>query len=248
MCRDPVTIITVARNGFFFTRLLVEQVRENTRDRDFEIVVVDRGSRDGSRAWLRQQRDVRLLPFAQWRTRGHGHGEAAEHAVRRARFERIVLLDFDAHPMSPHWLVDSVDRLDAHHRLAGAVFADKHKGNPHGWYVHPHFMAFFKSDLGGLIVLRKVRGDDTDTGEEATIRMLVAGHGVIGHEIRFCKRLRVAHDRVPTEAGGVFHAWYSSRLENNEAAVIRETNGLVTRALYLEPLKNRLREAYGLSY
>lgn len=248
MCPEPVSIVTVARNGYFFLRLFVEKVREHTRDRAYEIIIVDRGSRDRSRRWIRGQPDLQLLSFAQWRTRGHGHGEAAERAVRRARYERIVLMDFDAHPLSSDWLRNSVDRLDDRNRLAGAVFIDKHKANPHGWYVHPHFMAFFRSDLNGLIVLRKDRGEDTDTGEEATIRVLNAGYNVIRHELRFCSDFAVGHDRVPTVAGGVFHAWYSSRLENNEAEVIRETNGQITRASYLEPLKARLREAYGLAY
>jgi hypothetical protein len=53
---------------------------------------------------------------------------------------------------------------------------------------------------------------------------------------------------VPTVAGGVFHAWYSSRLENNEAELIRETNGAVTRANYLEPLLARLRAEYRLDF
>ena len=248
MCTDPVSIITVARNGFFFTRLLVEKLREHTIGRPYEIIVVDRGSRDGTREWLRAQQDVRLERYAHWRTRGHGHGEAAERAVRLAKYERIVLLDFDAHPLSPDWLAGSVDKLDAHYRLAGAVFVSKHKANPHGWYVHPHFMAFFKSDLGGLIALRKLRGEDTDTGEEATIRVMEAGRGIVQIPIEFCARFGVGHPRVPTVAGGVFHAWYSSRLENNEAEVIRETAGQVTRATYLDPLKARLREAYSLPY
>jgi hypothetical protein len=51
---------------------------------------------------------------------------------------------------------------------------------------------------------------------------------------------------VPTVAGGVFHAWYVSRLLHAEAEVIRETAGLVSRAGYLEPLQTRLRAAYGL--
>ena len=245
---EPVTIVTVALNGFFFTRLLVEKVREHTAGRAFEIIVVDRGSRDGSREWLREQPDVTLMRFAQWRTRGHGHGEAAERAIRTAKYERIVLMDFDAHPLSPDWLAQSVDKLDDQHRLAGAVFVQKHKGNPHGWYVHPHFMAFFKSDLGGLVVLRKMRGHDTDTGEEATIRVLDAGRGIVKLPLQLCERFAVGHPSVPTVSGGVFHAWYSSRLENNEAEVIRETQGRVTRATYLDPLKARLRADYGLTY
>lgn len=216
-------------------------------ERPYEIVVVDRGSRDGTRAWLRRQPDVRIVTRRHWWwQRGHRHGEAAEAGVRAARHARIVLLDSDAHPVDPDWLRSSVDRLDARHRLAGAVFRDHHRGNPHGWYIHPHFMAFFKADLGGLVVLRKLRGDDTDTGEEATIRVLAAGLDVVGHEIVFARDLSVGHPRVPTVAGGVFHCWYVSRLIRNEPEVVRETDGAVTRAGYLEPLIARLRQAYGL--
>jgi hypothetical protein len=108
-------------------------------------------------------------------------------------------------------------------------------------------MAFRREDLGGLIVLRKLRGEATDTGEEATLRVLAAGREVVGHAIGGCPRFDVGHPHVPTMAGGVFHAWYVSRLLHDEEAVIRETQGLVSRARYLEPLVARLRAAYGLS-
>lgn len=245
----PVSVVTVTRDGLFFTRLLVERVRDYIGAREYEIVVVDRGSRDGTQAWLSAQPDVRVLTRRVWPwTRQHGHGEAAEVGVRAARHARIVLLDSDAHPVEADWLRGSVDRLDERHRLAGAIFRDNHRGNPHGWYIHPHFMAFFKADLGKLVVLRKVRGEATDTGEEATLRMLSAGYAVIGHDIAFCPSFDVGHRRVPTIAGGVFHAWYVTRLSHMEAEVLRETDGQVSRASYLEPLIARLRQAYQLSY
>lgn len=248
MTGHPVSIVTVTRDGLFFTRLLVERIRALIGDRAYEIIVVDQGSRDGSLDWLRTQPDVRLLRHRRWFRRGHRHGEAAEAGVRAAGHEHIVLLDSDAHPVDPDWLRSSVDRLDDRHPLAGAVFRSPHRGNPHGWYIHPHFMAFRRRDLGGLVVLRKLRGEDTDTGEEATLRVLDAGLGVIGHEIAFCGAFDVGHPRVPTVAGGVFHAWYVSRLLHTEAEVIGETAGLVSRAGYLEPLLARIRAAYGLPY
>ena len=57
----PVSIVTVSHDTFFFTRLLVEKVREFVGARSYEIIVVDRGSGDGTREWLAQQRDVRLV-------------------------------------------------------------------------------------------------------------------------------------------------------------------------------------------
>ena len=244
----PVSVITVTRDGLFFTRLLVERVRHFIGAREYEIIVVDQGSTDGTRAWLAAQPDVRVLRHRRWFGRAHQHGEAAEAGVRAARHARIVLLDSDAHPVAADWLDNSIDRLDDRHPLAGAVFRSPHRGNPHGWYVHPHFMAFRKADLGGLIVLTKQRGDDTDTGEEATLRVLAAGREVIGHDIVFSETFSVGHPRVPTVAGGVFHAWYVSRLLHHEPEVIRETEGQASRARYMTPLQDRLRAAYGLTF
>ena len=45
--------------------------------------------------------------------------------------------------------------------------------------------------------------------------------------------------------GGVFHAWYVTRLIRNEAEVIGETEGRVSRERYLTPLTARLVAAYG---
>ena len=239
----------MAADGLFWVRLLVERIRKLAGPRDYEILVVDRLSRDGTRRWLRQQPDIVILTRPHWPwQRGHRHGEMAEAAVRRARYDRVVLLDSDAHPVSPDWLEQSVDRLTDSVRLAGATFVDTHRGNPHGWYIHPHFMGFFKADLERLIVLRKRLGETTDTGEEATMLVLAAGLGVIKHPIQFCPEFDVGHPRVPTVAGGVFHAWYVSRLIHNEAEVVRETGGQVTRFTYLDPLMTRLRAHYRLEY
>jgi hypothetical protein len=242
-----VSIVTVSYDTFFFVRLLVEKVRELIGSRSYELIVVDRGSRDGTREWLNAQPDVRVIT-AKPNRRGHGHGEAAEFGAAETRYDHIVLLDSDAHPVAPTWLELTVDKLDAHHRLAGGIFHRVHKVNRHGWYIHPHFMAFHKSDLGENITLRKVRGQDLDTGEAATIRLLDAGLGVIGYPLEFCASFAVGHPHFPTVTAGVFHAWYGTRLGKDARTVGEETNGAVTDANYLEPLQARLRETYHLDY
>src|SRR5579863_10420784 len=118
MSLPTVSIVTVTCDSYFFTRLLVEKVREYVGPREYEILVVDRGSRDGTRQWLRAQPDVRLMIRWSWLTRGHGHGEAAEAGAVAARHERVVLIDSDAHPVSADWLSGTADRLDRHVRLA----------------------------------------------------------------------------------------------------------------------------------
>jgi glycosyltransferase involved in cell wall biosynthesis len=239
--------VTVSYDSFFFIRLLVEKVRELIGPRSYELIVVERGSRDGTREWLEAQPGVRLLAVKPNR-RGHGHGEAAELGAEKAVYDHIVLLDSDAHPVDAKWLELTVDRLDDHHRLAGGIFHGMHKANCHGWYIHPHFMAFHKADLGREITLQKKRGNDLDTGEAATIRLLEAKRGVIGYPIEFCDRFAVGHPHFPTVTAGVFHAWYGTRLRKDIRTVGEETNGAVTAANYLDPLQARLREAYNLDY
>ena len=243
----PVSIVTVSYDTFFFTRLLVEKVREFVGARPYEMVVVDRGSSDGSREWLEIQPDVRVITTKPER-RGHGHGKAAETGAKKARYEHIVLLDSDAHPVEANWLELTADRLDTHHRLAGPIFHGMHKNNPRGWYIHPHFMAFHKADLGEEVTLQKERGQDLDTAETATIRLLDAGRGVIGYPLEYCERFAVGHPHFPTVSAGVFHAWYGTRLSKEKNTVSEETSGAVNDASYLKPLQQRLREVYRLDY
>ncbi len=135
-CPNPVTVLTVAMDGILFLRLLVERVRAALQGREYEIIVVDCGSRDGSRAWLKAQPDVRVVTRRQWPWQSaHRHGEAAEAGARLAKHDRIVLLDSDSHPMNSSWLAESADRLDAQHRLAGAVFRPPPRQS--AWLVCP---------------------------------------------------------------------------------------------------------------
>jgi len=243
----PVSIVTVTHDTFFFTRLLVEKVREFIGTRAYEIIVVDRGSNDGTREWLARQNDVRVVTVKPDR-RGHGHGEAAELGAKHARHDYIALLDSDAHPVDRRWLELTVDRLDRRYRLAGGVFHRPSKSNPRGWYIHPHFMAFLKADLEQTISLRKMQGEDFDTGELATIHLLNSGLDVIGYPLEFCRSFDVGHPHLPTVTAGVFHAWYGTRLSTEAGVVGSETNGRVTHDNYLGPLQARLRKAYQLDY
>ncbi len=255
----PVSIVTVTYDTFFFVRLLIEKVREFIGDRNYEIIVIDRGSRDGTLAWCAQQRDVRIISVAQIGA-DHEHGEAAETGARAARHEIIAFMDSDAHPVSGDWLKLTADKLDDRCRLAGPKYVGQHRGNPFGWYVHPHFMVFHRADLGGDIVLRKLRGDATDTGEEATIRLLQNGKEINALPLESCPalstnhrhfryaRFSFGHPHFPTIGAEVFHAWYGTRLEKDRAIVRSETEGAITPNSYQEPLIAMLREFYGLDF
>jgi glycosyltransferase involved in cell wall biosynthesis len=244
--KRAVSVVTVTFDTYFFTRLLVERVRFHMGRRPYEIIVVDRGSTDGTCEWMAKQPDVRLISMPQT-TAAHGHGEAAQKAARQAKHDIIALLDSDAHPVSPDWLDKTADRLDEHHRLAGAVFHGGHTGNPYGWYIHPSFLCFFRKDAGKLVILGKKRGETTDTGEEATIRVLDAGLGIVSYPLEKSD-IDAGHKDFPTVGAGVFHAWYGTRLVKDTDAVGNETAGNVTGEAYLNPVVSALRARYGLTY
>ena len=255
----PVSIVTVTYDTFFFIRLLVERVRELIGNRAYEIIVVDRGSRDGTLEWCAQQSDLRVVSVPQAGAR-HAHGEAAEKGVRAAKHDIIAFMDSDAHPVSADWLTSTADKLDEDCRLAGPKVIGSHRGNPFGWYIHPHFMVFYKADLGGHVVLRKVRGEETDTGEEATIRLLERGKTIEALPLESCPaftpdhplaayaRFSFGHPHFPTIGAGVFHAWYGTRLRKDAAVVSAESAGAITPDQYQEPLLEMLRDFYSLSY
>lgn len=255
----PVSIVTVTYDTLFFARLLVEKVREFVGARGYEIIVVDRGSTDGTLKWCAGQSDVRIVSAPQT-SASHGHGEAAERGVRASSHEIVAFLDSDAHPVSTGWLASTADRLDAHCRLAGPKYVAFHRGNPFGWYIHPHFMVFYKDDLGRDVVLTKMRGEETDTGEETTIRLLQKGKGIEALPLESCPtlsadhplcayaRFSFGHPHFPTIGAGVFHAWYGTRLGKEAAAVGAESEGRITRERYQQPLVEMLREFYQLSY
>ena len=56
----PVSVLTVTNKGYFFVRSARGKSQEFIGNRNYEIIVVDRGSKDGTVEWLKQQPDVVL--------------------------------------------------------------------------------------------------------------------------------------------------------------------------------------------
>ena len=93
------TIVVVNYNTLDVLRSTVSAIRRFT-DPSVELMVVDNGSRDGSREWIKRQGDIRgvLLPT------NMGHGRALDIGICRAATARVLLLDSDAFPVADDWL------------------------------------------------------------------------------------------------------------------------------------------------
>ena len=136
-----------------------------------EVLVVDNGSTDGSRAFLRAQRlrgRIRCLLLP----RNLYHGPAMDLAFLVSRTEYTVALDVDAFPIADDWLSTLIAPLEAGRFVAGA---EALRG-----YIHPCCLAMrtayfarrrhtFTPHLGDWDPDRLGRSE-WDTGESITRR------------------------------------------------------------------------------
>jgi len=176
-----------------------------------EILVVDNGSEDGSRRWLRKARRhgrvrAMLLPSNVF------HGPAMDLAFLLSRTEYTVALDVDAFPIAEGWLDTLIDPLRGRKFVSGAEAA---RG-----YVHPCCLAMstayfarrrhtFTAHVGTWDPDRLGR-DEWDTGESITRREGLARAAPF-------ERTRV---RGPVQLGSVFgnfvyHNGASTRLRSD---------------------------------
>ena len=176
-----------------------------------EVLVIDNGSTDGSRQFLRACRSdgrVRCLLLPQ----NIYHGPAMDLAFLLSRTEFVVALDVDAFPIAPGWLDTLIAPLRDDRTVSGAEAA---RG-----YIHPCCLAMrtaafagerhtFTPHIGTWDPLR--RGfDEWDTGEAITLR-----EGT--ERIMAYPRTRV---RGPLQLGSVFgdfvyHNGASTRLRSD---------------------------------
>lgn len=112
MTAPSITVALLTRNRLPLLRQTLEAVLAQLSERD-EIVVVDTGSRDGTREWLDSLGDrVRWTGLDAART---DFGAARNAAVREARSDAVAFLDDDCLP-APDWLERiraALARLDA---------------------------------------------------------------------------------------------------------------------------------------
>jgi GT2 family glycosyltransferase len=104
-----ISVVVVALDGLVFTRLCLESLLLNSADADLELIIVDNGSTDGTRAYLAAlaERDSRVRVL-----RNHeniGFGPAVNQGLKAATGDVLVVLNNDT-VVPPAWL----SRLTAH--------------------------------------------------------------------------------------------------------------------------------------
>lgn len=101
-----ISVITVNFNGRHHLKRCLPSLLATT-DREFEVIVVDNGSTDGSIEWLNDfYPQVRVLPLGSNR----GFGEANRFGVEAARGSYIALVNNDTE-VEPDWLTSLLQAL-----------------------------------------------------------------------------------------------------------------------------------------
>ncbi|GFO64799.1 glycosyltransferase family 2 protein [Geomonas paludis] len=109
-----VSVIIVNWNGLGHLPECLDSLQEQTFG-DFETIVVDNGSSDGSLAYLQQRKDVRLVPLQE----NVGFAAGNNAALPFARGEYLVTLNNDT-KAQPDWLEKLVE-VAGRHPEAGMV-------------------------------------------------------------------------------------------------------------------------------
>jgi len=135
-----VSIIIPVKNGLPAFRAVIEAVARQKLDADYEVIIIDSGSRDGSRDVIPSD-DPRFrlieIPSSEF-----GHGKTRNLGAREARGEFCAFLTHDAMPVDEHWLAELIRPLREDPDVAG-VFG-RHIAYPDAspftrWELETHF-------------------------------------------------------------------------------------------------------------
>jgi GT2 family glycosyltransferase len=119
--RPPVSIVTVTHNGLVFTRLCLESLLTTGTSIDFEVVIVDNASTDGTAEYLSELSALDARVRVELSADNAGFAAATNLGIALSQGDVIVLLNNDTMPVD-RWLDRLVDHLnDEQIGLIGAV-------------------------------------------------------------------------------------------------------------------------------
>ena len=170
-----ISVVAVNCDAPDWVRLFVMSVRRFTTDVPHEIVVVDNGSLEENKRWLRAQSDVRLIELP---TIEAYHGGGMDIGTREARGRYVCILDSDAHVQRTGWATDlmALYHADPLTRLIGVVGPD-HKP------LHPPLFFFERAFFLDNKISWQYRPSpwvptQTDTAQQAYWDVLALGYKV----------------------------------------------------------------------
>lgn len=92
------SIIILTYNGLRYSKECVESIRRYT-EKDYEIIVVDNNSNDGTKKWLSMQKDIKPI----YNKENLGFPKGCNQGINAANGDDVLLLNNDV-IVTPNWL------------------------------------------------------------------------------------------------------------------------------------------------
>jgi O-antigen biosynthesis protein len=108
------SIIVLTYNGLPYTRTCIESIRTYTPPNDYEIIVVDNGSTDGTVQWLRAQSDLQVI----YNKENAGFPKGCNQGMAMAKGDNLLLLNNDT-IVTSRWLDQLLTCLYSDERIGG---------------------------------------------------------------------------------------------------------------------------------
>lgn len=135
MAKYRCAVIVPTKNAMRTLPELISKVLTQQTSWPYEIIVIDSGSYDGTKEYLRGLQQIRVIEIA---PEDFGHGKTRNLGVATADSDFVAFLTHDAIPIDESWLANLVAAAEADDRIAG-VFG-RH-------LAHSSASPFTKNDL-----------------------------------------------------------------------------------------------------
>jgi len=154
-------VIPTKNPGIIFIEVINKVMNQKT-DFEFEILVVDSGSKDGTLEYMKQFDHLQSFSYIKIAPESFGHGKTRNFGAEQTSGEYIVFLTHDALPVNNQWLSEIVNIADSNIKIAG-VFG-RHIAYPtENEFVKRelelHFSGFIESPIVSLDDLNRYETD-----------------------------------------------------------------------------------------
>ncbi|MGV2107982.1 glycosyltransferase family 2 protein [Agrobacterium vitis] len=116
MTKYHCAVVIPTKNAMAVLPKVMEKVLHQQTPWPYEIIVIDSGSRDGTKDYLRSLERVKLIEID---PRDFGHGKTRNLGIQTADAQFVAFLTHDAEPVDEHWLGRMVAVAEQDIRIAG---------------------------------------------------------------------------------------------------------------------------------
>ncbi len=109
--KTKASVIALALNNLEYTKKCVDRLYKNTTE-DFELIIVDNGSSDGTREWLERKSEELDNVKPIYNEKNLGFAKGCNQAAAKAESEFLVFLNNDAEPEAG-WLDAALKRFES---------------------------------------------------------------------------------------------------------------------------------------